>query len=247
MRFLVIQHAACEPPGAYEAEMLDRGIEFERIQIDQGQPMPDWRRFDAIVAMGGPMGANDEELLPWLAREKQQIAEAIATGLPYWGVCLGAQLLAASLGARVYRGERPEIGIYSDVALREAARRDPVFGSAPATLTTLQWHADTFELPDGASLLASSPAYPHQAFAWRRAYGLQFHLEVSAELAATWLEVPSYAAELTRARGPEGRDALSDRLHELDDATALARRLFGRFIDKVVAPSRSQPALHRTT
>src|ERR1700694_1532037 len=104
MRFLVIQHAACEPPGAYEAEMHARAIACERVHLDHGMPMPDWRAFDAIVAMGGPMGANDDAELPWLAREKQQLAEAIRAGVPYWGVCLGAQLLAACLGARGYTG-----------------------------------------------------------------------------------------------------------------------------------------------
>jgi GMP synthase-like glutamine amidotransferase len=235
MRFLVIQHAACEPPGAYEAEMRDRAIPFERIQIDQGEPMPDWRRFQAVVAMGGPMGANDDHSLSWLAHEKQQIAEAVRAGLPYWGVCLGAQLLAASLGARVYTGERAEIGIYKDVELTPAASGDPVFACAPSRITTLQWHADTFELPWGATLLASSPACANQAFAWRRAYALQFHLEVSAELAASWLKVPSYAAELTRTLGATALDALIEHLHQLDETTPLARRVFGRWIERIVA------------
>jgi GMP synthase (glutamine-hydrolysing) len=235
MRFLVIQHAACEPPGAYEAEMLAREIAFERVQIDRVQAMPDWRSFDAIIAMGGPMGADDDEVLPWLTREKRQIAEAVRAGLPFWGVCLGAQLLAASLGARVYRGARPEIGIYRDVELTADASRDPVFAGAPARITTFQWHGDTFDLPDGATLLASSPSCPNQAFAWRRAYGIQFHLEVSAQLAATWLELPSYAAELAAVSGPDAVAALSRELTELDSTTPLARRLFGRWVEHVAA------------
>jgi GMP synthase-like glutamine amidotransferase len=244
MRFLVIQHAACEPPGAYEAEMHARDIAFERVHLDQGTPMPDWRAFDAIVAMGGPVGANDDEELPWLAREKQQLAEAIGAGVPYWGVCLGSQLLAACLGARVYRGERPEIGVYADVELTHAARRDPVFARAPQRITTLQWHADTFELPPGARLLASSPAYPNQAFAWQRAYGLQFHLEASAELAATWLEVPAYAEEIAHVLGPGAVQELAGHLHELHDAPPLARELFGSWIENVVSvPASSAPSV----
>ena len=237
MRFLVIQHAECEPPGAYEAEMNARGIAFERLQIDQGEPIPHWRSFDAIVAMGGPMSANDDDMLPWLANEKRQIAEAIDAGLPYWGGCLGAQLLAASLGARVYRGARPEIGVYSDVVLTSAGRRDPVFAVAPLRITTLQWHADTFELPDGARLLASSQAYAHQAFAWRRAYGLQFHLEASVQLAAAWLENPAYAAEVRNALGPSGLASIAGELHELEGTASLARVLFGRWIEAIVLPT----------
>jgi GMP synthase-like glutamine amidotransferase len=110
MRFLVIQHAACEPPGAYETELRARGIAFECAHLDQRQPVPDWRAFDAILVMGGPMGAGEEERLPWLAREKRELSDALQAGMPYWGVCLGAQLLAACLGAPVYRGERAEIG-----------------------------------------------------------------------------------------------------------------------------------------
>jgi GMP synthase (glutamine-hydrolysing) len=234
MRFLVIQHTACEPPGAYEAEMRARAIAFERVEMDRGEPLPDWRAFDAILAMGGPMGATDERRLPWLAQEKRQLAEAIAAGVPYWGVCLGAQLLAACLGARVSRGERPEIGIYSDVELTPAARHDPVFADAPARITALQWHSDTFELPRGARRLASSPAYLNQAFVWGRAYGLQFHLEASAQLAAMWLEIPAYAEELARTLGPDAPRELAGELHELGGAPPLARALFGRWIEHVV-------------
>jgi GMP synthase (glutamine-hydrolysing) len=234
LRFLVIQHAACEPPGAYEDEMRARGIAFERVQLEDGRSLPDWRAFDAIVAMGGPMGANDDARLPWLADERRLIAEAVRSGGPYWGVCLGAQLLAASLGARVYTGERPEIGVHGDVVLTPAASEDPVFGGAPARITTLQWHGDTFELPEGATLLASSPAYPHQAFAWRRAYGVQFHLEASSELTAEWLEVPEYAQELVDVCGPGAVERMAAELGPLDDATVLARELFGRWIERVV-------------
>jgi GMP synthase-like glutamine amidotransferase len=242
MRFLVIQHAACEPPGGYEAEMRARDIAFERVHLDERTPMPDWRAFDAIVAMGGPMGVNDDAELSWLAHEKQQLAEAIRAGVPYWGVCLGAQLLAACLGARVYRGGQPEIGVYADLELKHAARRDPVFARAPQRITTLQWHADTFELPPGARLLASSPAYPNQAFAWRRAYGLQFHLEASSELAATWLEVPVYAEEIANVLGPDALEELAGDLDELHGAPPLARELFGRWIENVVcAPAESPP------
>jgi GMP synthase (glutamine-hydrolysing) len=234
MRFLVIQHIPCEPPAAYEDEMRARGITLDRVEIDAGDRLPDWRTFDAIVAMGGPMGVYEDERLPWLEEEKQLIADAVSAQMPYWGVCLGAQLLAASLGARVYSGERPEVGIYRDVSLTEDARLDPVFADAPSPLTALQWHADTFELPSGARLLASSPLYPHQAFVWRRAYGLQFHLEVSAALAASWGEVPAYAQALTQTLGPSGLDRLVADLERIDPTDALARQLFGRWIDAVV-------------
>jgi GMP synthase (glutamine-hydrolysing) len=113
------------------------------------------------------------------------------------GVCLGAQLLAHALGARVYRGERAEIGC-GGVSLTETGREDPVLGSVgTATLPVVHWHEDTFELPADASLLAGSRLYPHQAFrVGARAYGLQFHVEVEQELAQTWRELlPNGAIE----------------------------------------------------
>ena len=143
--------------------LRERGAELHRVELDEGEPLPDWREFDAIVAMGGPMSANDDAELPWLTGEKQLVSDAVRAGKPYWGVCLGVQLLAASLGARVYPGPEPEVGLLP-VSLTGEARSDPVFGEAPHELVTLQWHGDTFDLPDGAVRLASSPAYPNQAF-----------------------------------------------------------------------------------
>ena len=112
MNVLVLQHIACEPPGAFEEVLRERGAELHRVQLDEGDVLPEWRDFDAIVTMGGPMSANDDDALPWLTEEKALIAEAVTAGAPYWGVCLGVQLLAASLGARVYPGPEPKWACY---------------------------------------------------------------------------------------------------------------------------------------
>ena len=238
----VLQHIRCEPPGRCSGPLRDRGYVVETVELAEGGGLPDWREAGLVLAMGGPMGAYDEAVHPWLAAEKRWIAAAVRAGTPYFGVCLGAQLLAACLGARVYRGARPEIGIYDDVELTAEAGHDPVFAHAPARITTLQWHSDTFELPAGARRLATSAAYANQAFAWRRAYGLQFHLEASAELAATWLEVPDYAAEARRELGSQALERLAGTLYELGGAPPLARELFGRWIEHVVRPARAPAA-----
>ena len=112
MQVLVLQHIACEPPGVYEDVLRERGATIHRVELDEGDPLPDWRAFDAIVAMGGPMGAVEDDEHPWLVDEKRLIAEAVRSGLPFWGVCLGVQLLAASLGAASTRGRRPRSAFY---------------------------------------------------------------------------------------------------------------------------------------
>ena len=236
MKALVLQHIACEPPGAYEDVLRERGIELQRVELDEGDPLPDWREFDAIIAMGGPMSAGDDATLPWLSAEKRLIADAVAAGKPFWGVCLGVQLLAASLGARVYPGPVPEVGILP-VALTLDGLADPVFAGLPREVLTLQWHGDTFDLPHDAVRLAGSPAYPNQAFRVRRAYGVQFHLEVSPQMAQEWADVPEYAESLERTLGPGALERLIAQLE--DDADAMlghARRLFARWLDVSLSP-----------
>jgi GMP synthase-like glutamine amidotransferase len=230
---LVLQHIACEPPAAFEDELRSRGLELLRVELDEGDALPDWREFPAIVVMGGPMGAYQEDEHPWLAAEKRLLREAVEADVPVWGVCLGAQLLAGALGARVYPGERPEVGLLP-VELTSAASSDPVFGDAPTSFPTLQWHGDTFDLPEGATLLASSPAYPNQAFRIGRSYALQFHIEVSLELATEWGEVPAYAQSLEATLGPGALDRLLAGVEEHADVTLpLARRLFGSWLEHV--------------
>ena len=242
MRVLVLQHIACEPPGVYEDVLREREAQIHRVELDEGEPLPDWRDFDAIVAMGGPMSVNDEAVLPWLAAEKRLIAEAVRAGTPYWGVCLGVQLLAASLGAQVYTGPEPEVGLLP-VEITADGRADPVFADAPDDLVTLQWHGDTFDLPEGGVRLAGSPAYPNQAFRIGAAYGVQFHLEVSTEMAQQWADVPEYAASLERTLGPgAAADFVADIESSSAEMLAQGRSLFERWLGAIVEP-RLTPAL----
>lgn len=231
---LVLQHADCEPPAAYEDELLDRGIPLHRVPVDRCRQLPDWRPYAGIIAMGGPMGAYDDPIHPWLAAEKRLIADAVRAGKPYWGVCLGAQLLAASLGARVAPGPQPELGVLP-VEVTAGAAQDPVFAAAPRTFSTLQWHGDTYELPPGAVQLARSQLYEQQAFVVDRAYGLQFHLEVTSTLGAEWMQMPAYVEELEQLAGPGCASALLEALQAAEpDTVPLARELFSRWLAHVV-------------
>ena len=207
MQVLVLQHIACEPPGVFEDVLAERAHELVRVELDEGEPLPAGT-WDAIVAMGGPMSVNDEGEHPWLTGEKAAIASHVRAGRPFWGSCLGAQLLASALGARVYAGPAPEVGVLA-VELTAAGLDDPVLGVLPAAIDTLQWHGDTFDLPEGAVLLASSPAYPHQAFrVGRAAYAVQFHVEVTEAMGEEWAGVPAYAEYADRVLGPGGSDRL---------------------------------------
>ena len=237
---LVLQHIACEPPAAFEDQLRSRGLELVRVELDEGERLPDWRDFAATIVMGGPMGAYEDDAHSWLEEEKRQIGEAARAGHPIWGVCLGAQLLAGALGARVYPGEEAEVGLLA-VELTAAADDDPVFSDAPSSFPTLQWHGDSFDLPDGATLLASSPAYANQAFCFERSYGLQFHLEVTPELAARWGGVPAYAESLEKIRGTGALDRLVGEVStHADSTTPLARGLFGCWLERVArVPARA--------
>jgi GMP synthase-like glutamine amidotransferase len=242
MNTLVLQHIACEPAGLYEDILRERESTITPVELDAGERLPDWHDFDAILAMGGPMSVNDEGALPWLRAEKRLIADAVDAGKPFWGVCLGAQLLASSLGGRVYPGPRPEVGVLP-VSLTDEALLDRVFRGLPRDFLAMQWHGDTFELPEGAVRLAGSVDYPNQAFKWRNAYALQFHLEISGEMVREWAAVPAYAADLERTLGPGSAERLVRQVKvRVDDLREQGRTMFERWLDVIVGMKTPLPA-----
>lgn len=223
MRILILEHSRKNPAGVYAAVARERGATTTVVALDQGEPLPSWRNFDAIIAMGGGMGANDDAQFPWLTAEKRAIAEAVRAGVPFWGACLGGQLLAASLGARVFRMPEPEIGFYP-IELSPDAAADPVFCGLGQPFAAFQWHDDAFDLPNGAVRLAGSELCANQAFRWgERAYGVQFHLEATVDMVRHWGDKPS---------------VLEDLGHRESQQEANARVLAGRWLDLLVAPLR---------
>lgn len=178
MRIDVVQHVPFEGPGEI-APLLEGQSHTVRVtRLFAGDPLPAAAEVEALVVMGGPMSVHDTEEYPWLDREVSVIRRVIQWGAPVLGVCLGAQLIAAALGARVYRGAQKEIGWFP-VQMTAAAARFRLTEDWPTEAHVLHWHGDTFDLPSGARLLASSPAYPHQAFEVNgHVVGLQFHLEM---------------------------------------------------------------------
>jgi GMP synthase-like glutamine amidotransferase len=241
VRILELRHVECEPPAAYLPVLAEHA---EVVTVRPWcEPLPEHHRFAAIIAMGGPMGVNDRGSLPWIDDEIAYLREATAAGVPVWGVCLGAQLLAAALGAAVYSGPVPEVGI-TEVELTAAGADDPVWGdivcggTAPR-LETMQWHGDTFDVPPGAELLASSPLYPNQLFRHGGSYGIQFHVEADAALARQWLDIPAYRESLHQALGQQGARRFLDELAAAEQAmTAAAERAVSRWMSlHVLAPS----------
>jgi GMP synthase-like glutamine amidotransferase len=232
VRILVLRHVDCEPPADYLPLLEARGeVRTVRLGID---PLPDRRDFGAVVAMGGPMGVADSGTLPWIAEEIAYIASAVGAGVPYWGVCLGAQLLAAALGGKVCPCREPEVGV-GEVRLTAGAAADPVFAALPRRFPVLHWHSDTFDLPPGATLLASSDACASQAFAAGSAYGLQFHLEAPADLAASWLEIGAYRESVTAALGPDGPRLLLNGLRDAhSQLTIIARQVMSCWLETFV-------------
>lgn len=176
MKLHWLQHVPFEGPGTIEAWARQRGARIQCTRWHAGETAPDPADIDLLVIMGGPMGIYDEAEYPWLAQEKAFIRRAIDAGTRILGICLGAQLLADVLGARVYPGPHKEIGWHP---LTRAAQAPPLL---PDTLTAFHWHGDTFDLPEGAVRLASSEACLNQGFLFgEHIIALQFHLETTPE------------------------------------------------------------------
>lgn len=248
-RAVVLTHVDSEPAGVYGRLLAERGWRVEEVRVaSYADPHPpaSLHDVDALVVMGGPGTVSG--LHPGSSGECRLIEEAVLRGIPYWGVCLGAQLLAAATGGACVQGDGPEVG-HVPVALTAAGRGDPVlaewaaaFGGADGCPTVMAWHSDTFRLPAHAELLASSARYPHAFRVGSSAYGIQFHLEVTAALARQWLADDSYRRAAERSLGVH-RVAAFLAEHERRQAQLehQARVLMGAWL-RHVAPARATAA-----
>jgi len=197
---LILRHEPFEHLGHF-ADVLE-----DYVYHDLGEPLPQ-KSHSGLIIMGGPMSANDD--LPGLKDELGLIEKALGDDVPVLGICLGAQLIAKALGARVFRNAELEIG-WEKVWLTEAGKSDALLGGLASPETFFHWHSETFDLPEGAEWLAFSEKCKHQAYRYgRRVYGLQFHPEVTAEMIDDWCGQPVNCGDVATFGGP-----IDARLHD---------------------------------
>ncbi len=232
MKFLVFQHIACEHPGIFRDLMEEAGIEWDAVELDEGESIPSFDNYDALLVMGGPMDVWQVAENPWLQPEMAAIREWVDAGRPYLGFCLGHQLLAAAMGGEVGPAATPEIGVMP-VQLTEHGKAHWFFQGCPEEIMSLQWHsAEVTRLPPGGSILATSPACAVNAMAvGDKAVSVQFHIELTDTTVTEWGEVPEYAAALEKSLG---KGALADmdtnaKRHR-DAFQEVSRTLFQNFL-----------------
>lgn len=226
---VVLRNDRSAPAGYLGSALDERGLDWERCELDTGDALPELGEVRALVALGGEMGAYDEDRYPYLAAEKRLLVRAAREGIPVLGLCLGCQLLADALGGRAYRAEVPEV--------RFATLDMTAAGSVDGTVRHLEgrrvlvFHQDTWDLPPGAEMLATGGGFA-QAFRWGSVVGIQPHPEVSPTIVESWIE---WALPTVRAAGTDPKRLIGE-LHEATaEIEATAAAFFGAWLDEVDA------------
>ncbi len=232
-RILVFQHVPYEILGTFHPLLKNAGFRIRYANFGrQPEPQVDMSKYDGLVVLGGPMGVCDADKHPHLTQEIRAIRDAIQHDKPVLGICLGSQLIAAALGAKVYKNEKKEIGWY-DVSLTDEGKKDPVLSGIGGTKKIFQWHGDTFDIPYGGTWLAKSEACANQAFRYGdKVYGLQFHLEVDEPMVSRWLQIPENIAEMKAMGGDTIADGIRKQTPALiDPLKQMSDKVFGRYIE----------------
>lgn len=229
-KVLVFQHVAAEPLGTLDPMLRNRGHRIRYVNFHRDPDAnPDIARYDALIVLGGPQMPDQVDRYPHLKVEMQCIEGAMKREIPVLGVCLGAQLLAYTLGAAVRPMKTWEMG-WHDIEPTHYSAADPLFCALVEPIPAFHWHGYTFDLPADSVHLASSADCENQAFRNGSAYGLQCHLELDERLINRWLSLPAYTDELEQ-NGQTSPDEIREQTHQLiGQSTTLGRALFGQFL-----------------
>ncbi len=233
MRALAVVHQADAGPGVFADEMRERGVELEEWMLSERGTGPprEIAEYDAVLTFGGAMHADQEDRHPWLRFEKDFLAAMLDDGMPILAVCLGTQVLAGAAGGEARRASEPEIGWF-EVEVTDEGASDPVIGPLAPSFTGFQWHSYEAVPPEGAAILARTPICPQAYRIGKRAWGIQFHAEVTATDVSRWID--DYRSDEDAVRigiDPEALRAETD--EKIAEWNRVGRELCGRFLDAV--------------
>jgi GMP synthase-like glutamine amidotransferase len=237
-RVLLFQHMDHDDPGRFGDFLREDGYALDRVMLHRGEPIPPLAPYDFLYVLGGPMDVWEEDSHPWLRAEKSAIREWVKLrARPFLGICLGHQLLAEAMGGSVALARQQEIGVFG-ISLKGATVSHPLLKGLPAAARVAQWHhAEVKRLPEGATVLASSPASSVQILSLGCALGLQFHAEWKNEFIASWASLPSYLLAMESALGPDAYAKMkADAVAIMPDYHRLARRLYDNLMRMAAAP-----------
>jgi GMP synthase-like glutamine amidotransferase len=227
---LFIQHIDIEGPDTLLDFLKKKGFKGQTVHLNQGHKLPkDFKGIDAVVSLGGPMNVDETGKYPYLADEIKFIKKVVVENIPFLGICLGSQLLAKACDVPVGKSPEQEIG-FSKIKFSKAGEKDPLFKGLSQSVDVFQWHGDMFEIPSNGVLLASSKVCPHQAFkVGSRAYGLQFHIEVTAQTVESWID--EYFNKKDPQTGKKKKLMLDDYAKKQKTYAVVADQIFENFLN----------------
>jgi GMP synthase (glutamine-hydrolysing) len=233
VRALAIVHQSDAGPGVFAEEMRERGVELDQWMLSERGTGPprEVADYDVVLTFGGAMHADQEDRHPWLRFEKDFLAAMLDDGMPILAVCLGCQLLAEAAGGTARRASEPEIGWF-EVEVTDEGASDPVIGPLAPGFTGFQWHSYEAVPPEGTAILARSPICPQAYRIAERAWGIQFHAEVTAADVSKWID--DYRSDEDAVRlGIDAETLRAETERKIGEWNRLGRELCGRFLDAI--------------